>query len=271
MIPQICRIIRKRAETSNTFTITIEGREESIFSTFGPGQFNMLYTFGVGEVPISFSGDPNRLQTIDHTIRNQGAVTTAIGNLDVGDCIGIRGPFGRGWPLDNTTGKDVIIMAGGIGLAPLRPVMYFLLSNRKKFGNVVLLYGARSPDEILYQDELMQWRSRFDLEVEISVDHAFDDWRGHVGIITSLSPTTKINPDNSVAMICGPEIMMRFSVQKLQSWGISISNIYVSMERNMKCAIGHCGHCQFGPHFICRDGPVFKYSQIKWLFNTREI
>lgn len=271
MIPKTCRIVHKRNETSKTFTITLAEKENSTLCPFAPGQFNMLYTFGVGEVPISFSGAQKPSKTIVHTIRNQGAVTAAIGNLEVGDCLGVRGPFGSGWPVEKAEGKDVIIMAGGIGLAPLRPVVYSLLADRDKFGKVVLLYGARSPDEILYQKELMQWRSRFDIEVEISVDHALSNWHGNVGVITSLYPTTKIDPDNSIAMICGPEVMMRFCVEKLQAWGVSISRIYVSMERNMKCAIGHCGHCQFGPHFICKDGPIFNFSDVEWLFNKREI
>ena len=271
MMPRIYRIVRRSKETSNTFTITLSGEDDTNSPSFNPGQFNMLYTFGVGEVPISFSGNADQKEEIVHTIRVQGAVTTAIGRLGIGDCIGVRGPFGRGWPLDKAKGEDVIIMAGGIGLAPLRPVMYFLLSNRENFGKVVLLYGTRSPDEILYKEELMQWRSRFDLEVEISVDHALSNWRGNVGVVTNLYPTTRINPDHSIAMICGPEIMMRFCVDKLQQLGMSISKMYVSMERNMKCAIGHCGHCQFGPHFICKDGPVFKFSDVEWLFNKREI
>ena len=271
MIPKIFRIIHKHSETSDTFTITLEGNDSSLIPKFVPGQFNMLYTFGVGEVPISFSGDSKGTKTIVHTIRKIGAVTAAIGDLEVGDCLGVRGPFGSHWPIENAVGKDVIIMAGGIGLAPLRPVMYSLLSDREKFGNIVLLYGTRGPEEILYKQELMQWRSRFDLELEISVDHASTNWHGHVGVITSLTPTTKIRETDSIAMLCGPEIMMRFCVEKLQNWGVPTSNMYVSMERNMKCAIGHCGHCQFGPHFICKEGPIFKYSDVEWLFNIREI
>ena len=271
MIPQPFRIIRGRRENRDTYTLMLKGPDTDIEKQkFAPGQFNMLYAFGVGEVPISFSGDPKQ-EVIEHTIRDQGIVTKAIGQLKVGDTIGVRGPYGNAWPLQEAGQKDIIILAGGLGLAPLRPVIYYILANRDRFNQVVLFYGARTPEDLLYKSQLARWRSRFDLEVEVTVDHARDNWHGNVGVITTLTPTTRVNPENTLAMLCGPEIMMRFGVEKLQSLGISLSNIFVSMERNMKCAIGHCGHCQYGPNFICKDGPTFQFSKIEWLFHQREI
>jgi NAD(P)H-flavin reductase len=168
-------------------------------------------------------------------------------------------------------GSDIVIVAGGIGLAPLRPALYHVLSQREKYGKVVLLYGTRSPDDILYRRELERWRSRFDLDISITVDRAPSGWRGNVGVVTSLVPRVPFDPLNTVAMVCGPEVMMRFTVQELQKRGIKGEDIYVSMERNMKCAIGFCGHCQYGPVFICKDGPVFSYNRIRDLFGLREI
>ena len=271
MTPQPLRIIRRERENKDTFTLVLTGPDVDLKTKrFTPGQFNMLYTFGVGEVPISFSGDP-KLGTIEHTIRDQGMVTRAIGRMRVGDIIGVRGPFGNVWPLEDAEQKDIIILAGGLGLAPLRPVIYHILANRDRFNQVVLFYGARTPGDLLYKTQLTRWRSRFDIEVEVTVDQALDNWRGNVGVITTLTPTTQVRPENTLAMLCGPEIMMRFCVEKLQKLGISLQNIFVSLERNMKCAIGHCGHCQYGPNFICKDGPVFRFNKIDWLFRQREI
>jgi NAD(P)H-flavin reductase len=191
--------------------------------------------------------------------------------LGRGGVLGVRGPFGSRWPVEEAEGGDLVIVAGGIGLAPLRPIIYKVLSLRKRYGRVALLYGTRSADEILYRRELERWRSRFDLEVLVTVDRGGGEWRGSVGVVTSLVPRASFDPTNSVAMICGPEIMMRFTVAELQRRGVPDERIYLSMERNMKCAIGFCGHCQFGPSFICKDGPVFRYDAVKELFSKREI
>jgi len=188
-----------------------------------------------------------------------------------GSVIGVRGPFGNGWPVEEAKGRDVLVVAGGIGLAPLRPVLYQLIARRGEYGRVVVLYGTRTPSDILFQRELEQWRARFDLEVGVTVDRALMDWRGNVGVVTTLIPKAPFDPRNTIAMVCGPEVMMRFTVWELQKLGLTLDRIFISMERNMKCAIGFCGHCQFGPYFVCKDGPIFRYDRVKGLLEVREI
>jgi NAD(P)H-flavin reductase len=271
MLPRPYGIQRVRRETWDTFTITLTPIGGGDSFSFAPGQFTMLYVFGVGEVPISISGDPALLQTLVHTIRAVGTVTRALSQLKRGDVVGVRGPFGSYWPVEEARGNDVVIVAGGIGLAPLRPVLFHLLAHRNSYGRIILLYGARTPQDLLYASELEHWRGRFDLEVEVTVDHAMDAWRGHVGVVTTFIAKAPFDPFSTVAMICGPEVMMRFTVLELQKRGVQAENIFVSMERNMKCAIGFCGHCQFGPTFICKDGPVFRYDRIQPWFGKREI
>lgn len=235
-----------------------------------PGQFNMLYQFGVGEVPISISGDAEGDRLI-HTIRAVGGVTQAMQHLKAGELIGVRGPFGSDWPVEAAHGRDLMIVAGGIGLAPLRPVMYHALKHRDKFNRVFLFYGTREPQDILFRHELEQWRAHLDIDVRVTVDRASTDWHGDVGVVTNLIARGGFDPDNAIAMICGPEIMMRFAEIALQKKGVRRDRIYVSMERNMKCAIGLCGHCQWGPHFICKDGPVFSLDAIDNIFDIREL
>ena len=227
-------------------------------------------SFGVGEVPISISGDPTRPEKLVHTTRAVGNVTKAMDSLKSGRTLGVRGPLGTSWPVEEAEGNDVVLVAGGIGMAPLRPVMYYLLAHRENYGKIVLLYGARTPSDILYQKELEKWRSRLDLEVHITVDRGTGSWRGNVGVVTNLIGRAPFDHLNCTAMVCGPEIMMRFSALGLQKRGVEPADIYVSMERNMKCGIGLCGHCQMGPLFVCKDGPVFRYSDIKEIFTRRE-
>jgi NAD(P)H-flavin reductase len=242
-------------------------------SAFGfvPGQFNMLYVFGLGEVAISLSGDPAERRRVAHTVRAVGAVSQAITRLRRNDVIGMRGPYGSSWPVLDSEGSDVVIVAGGLGLAPLRPVIYHVLAYRERYGRVVVRYGARGPADILYRRELEAWRRRLDVDITITVDHAAADWRGNVGVVPALIGRAPIDPDHTVAMVCGPEIMMRFTIDALRHRGLPMDRIFVSMERNMKCAIGLCGHCQFGPAFVCRDGPVFRFDRIAPFFNIREI
>jgi NAD(P)H-flavin reductase len=187
------------------------------------------------------------------------------------DTIGIRGPFGSAWPVEEAVGRDCVIVTGGIGLAPLRPVLYHVIAHREKFRRIVLLYGARSPEEILFRHELEGWRSKFDLDVRVTVDRAGSDWRGTVGVVPMLIRRAEFDPGKTTAMVCGPEVMMRFTVRELESRGIEQGNIYVSMERNMKCALGFCGHCQYGPAFVCKDGPVFRFDRIAAIFGKAEI
>ncbi|MDP2948495.1 MAG: FAD/NAD(P)-binding protein, partial [Chloroflexota bacterium] len=258
-------------EIHDTFTLELQPADGAGAVPFEPGQFNMLYVFGVGEVPISISGDPADPNTLVHTTRATGTVTEAMRKLKRGDMLGVRGPFGSHWPVVESEGNDVVIVAGGIGLAPLRPALYQLLTHRGKYGKVVLLYGARDPADLLYKRELAQWRAQFDLEVHVTVDRATGTWRGNVGFVTTLIPRAPFDPQNTVALVCGPELMMRFAVMELLKRGVASKNVYVSMERNMKCAIGFCGHCQFGPHFVCKDGPVFSYDRVEPFFGKREV
>jgi len=271
MRPEPFSIRRVRRETRDTFTFELEPLKDLQVKPFSPGQFNMLYVFGVGEVPISISGDPAKLDTLQHTVRAVGTVTKAIRGLKRGGVLGVRGPFGSSWPLEGAIGKDVVIVAGGIGLAPLRPAICQLLHNREKYGAIVVLYGARTPEDLLYTRELERWRGRFDLQVEVTVDSGPSSWRGHVGVVTTLIPRAEFDPHEAVALVCGPEIMMRFTIMELEKRGLTHDKIYISMERNMKCALGFCGHCQFGPTFICRDGPVFRFDSIESFFRVREI
>ncbi|WP_400768348.1 FAD/NAD(P)-binding protein [Methylosinus sporium] len=267
MIPSVARVAKRKREIADVVTIEIEG---GAFD-FAPGQFNMLTAFGVGEAAISVSGDAANSARLVHTIRAVGAVSRALTELHVGEPIGLRGPFGRGWPMREAEGRDVIVVAGGLGLAPLRPALYRLFAEREKYGRILLLFGARSPADILFRDELEAWRGRLDIEVEATVDHARGDWRGNVGVVTTLLSRAQFDSSNTLAMLCGPEIMMRFVANALLERGVAQERIYLSMERNMKCAIGWCGHCQFGPVFICRDGPVFPYSQLRGLIAKKEI
>jgi NAD(P)H-flavin reductase len=271
MLPVPHRIRQLRRETHDTFTMELEPMDGSSPMSFRAGQFNMLYVFGVGEVAISISGNPATVKSLVHTVRAVGAVTNVMSRLKRGDVLGVRGPFGNPWPLAEAEGKDVVIVTGGVGLAPLRSVMYHIIAYREQYDSVVLLYGARTPKDLLYHRELERWRSRFDLHVEVTLDTATSDWRGHVGVVTTLIGRAPFDPLDSVAMICGPEVMMRFTIQELQKRGMSAEQIYVSMERNMKCAVGFCGHCQYGPTFMCKDGPVYRYDEIERLFKVKEV
>jgi NAD(P)H-flavin reductase len=272
MVPKFFRISKTVWETEHVLTIYLTPNEEidGRFS-FQPGQFNMLYAFGIGEAAISISSSPYKTRTIIHTIHNVGTVTSALSKLKGGEYIGIRGPFGRGWPLEESKGKDICILAGGIGLAPLRSVIYSLIKNRKEYGKITILYGARTPQDMLYRVELEQWSKLDDVLVEVTVDRGDQSWKGNIGFAANLLSYVQFDNKNTVTMVCGPEMMMKYSIEELVEKGIPEENIYLSLERNMKCAVGFCGHCQFGPKFICKDGPVFNYPEIKYLFEKKEI
>lgn len=267
MLPRIARVRRRRRDGPDVWTLDVE--IEGPFD-FAPGQFNMLTAFGVGEAPISMSGDSTKAGLV-HTIRAVGAVSAALTRLGPGDPIGVRGPFGVGWPMVEAAGHDVVVVAGGLGLAPVRPALYRLLAERGRYGRVVLLYGTRRPEEILFRAELEEWRRRLDIQIEVTVDHAIGDWYGNVGVATTLIPRARFDAPNTVAIVCGPEIMMRFASTALRDAGVAPGSIYLSMERSMKCAVGFCGHCQFGPVFVCKDGPVFSYDRISRLLSLKEI
>ena len=266
MVPVPYRVARRRRETHDSWTLELEPHGNAAADPLAPGQFAMLYAFGHGELPISVSALP-----LVHTIRAVGTVSTALCNARRGDVLGVRGPFGTSWPVAAAEGADVVVVAGGIGLAPLRPVVHHLLAHRERYGRVVVLYGGRSPAELFYPAELERWRGRFDVEVHVAVDQANADWHGRVGVVTTLVPRADFDPANAVAMICGPEVMMRFAVAALLERGVAAEAISVSLERSMKCAIGLCGHCQLGPAFICKDGPVFHWDAVEELLRVREL
>ena len=268
-VPQLYRVGRVRRELADTMTLELAPLAGPR-PTFEPGQFNMLYAFGVGEVAISISGAADATSFV-HTIREVGAVSTAIAQLKAGAMIGLRGPYGTSWPVVSSQGADVVFVAGGLGLAPLRPAIYHVLANRGRYGRVVILVGSRNPKDMLYRHELEQWRQHLDVDIEVTVDHADADWHGNVGVVPALIRRVALDPDDTVALICGPEVMMRFTVNALREAGVLPDRIYLSMERNMKCAIGLCGHCQFGPAFVCKDGPVMRFDKIAEIFSVREI
>jgi NAD(P)H-flavin reductase len=268
MLPEPRRVMRARRETHDTVTLTIEASPEN--GPFLPGQFNMLYAFGVGEAPISLSGDPAGGRDIVHTIKAVGAVSQALCRLRTGSVVGLRGPYGRPWPVADIAGQDLMLIAGGLGLAPLRPVVHHVLAHRRTYGTVSLLVGARRPEDLLFQRDLARWKTRGDLRVSTIVDRAGRAWKGRVGVVPTLIGDTLIDAGRTVAFVCGPEVMMRFTVRELAHRGLPEERIYLSLERNMKCAVGLCGHCQYGPSFLCYDGPVFRFDRLRSLFWLRE-
>ena len=271
MLPAPYRVARRRRETRDTWTLELTPAHGDGLGAFAPGQFAMLYGFGVGESPISVSG--TRADRLAHTIRSVGAVSAALCAARRGDMVGVRGPFGSRWPLAEIEGADVVVVAGGLGLAPLRPAIHELVAHRGRYGNMALLYGGRSPRELLYARELERWRGRLDLDVDVrvTVDSAGRGWRGRVGLVTALIADARFDPAEAVALVVGPEVMMRFTVAALLQRGLAPDRIWVSLERNMKCAIGHCGHCQLGPMFVCKDGPVFRYDRVEPLLGVRQL
>jgi NAD(P)H-flavin reductase len=256
-------------ECADTVTLSLAPPDGAF--AFEPGQFNMMYVPGVGEAPISISGDPADTTHIQHTIRAVGPVTKALCAVEAGQTVDVRGPFGTSWPLSLAEEGDVVIVAGGIGLPPLRPAICHVLAHRDRYRRVVLLYGARTPDDLLFAGELAQWRSRFDLSVEVTVDSAGRDWRGNVGVVPDLVGHASFDAATATAFTVGPEIMMRFTVRALLAAGVRDDRIFLSMERGMRCAVAMCGHCQFGPYLVCRDGPVFGYPQVAPWLTVREL
>ncbi len=265
MTPRPFRVERKTRETYDTWTLELApARGEQL--EVAPGQFTMLYAFGIGEVPISVSGSP-----LVQTIRAVGPVTRALCASRPGAVIGVRGPFGTSWPVDLARGKDVLILAGGVGLPPVRPALYHVLEHRPDYGRVILLYGARTPQDLVFAKELERWRARMDVDVDVTVDAATGDWRGKVGVVTTLIPRAQLDPDETISFVVGPEIMMRFAARALTEAGMTPEQIWLSMERSMKCGVGLCGHCQFGPSLVCRDGAVYPYPAIEAYLGVREL
>jgi len=237
---------------------------------FKAGQFNMLLVPGLGEAAISISSDFEDGHRIAHTIRSVGNITTTIAHMNVGDILGVRGPFGNGWPIDEYVGKDIVVAAGGVGLPPIRPVLYYITHHRQDFGKVIVLYGARTPNDLQFTREYKAWQDA-GIEMNVTVDRGDDTWQGRVGVVPILFYNTRLDPRNTVILTCGPEIMIRFVIFEALARRVPPERIFVSLERNMKCGLGSCGHCQIGPYFVCKDGPVFSFDKLQAFVNVEEL
>ena len=272
-MPTAARILSVKAENFNTRTYTLEFVDEGLqrMYRFQPGQFNMVYAPGVGEAAISVSSDSEQTQTLGHTIRMVGSVTRAIDRLGEGGIVGLRGPFGHGWPMDRLAGRDVVILTGGIGLAPLRPVVYWLLHHRDQCGRVVVLYGCRTAEDRLYAEELEAWAANTSIDLLVTVDNATGEWTGPVGVVTNLVRRIKVNAQRTIAMVCGPKILNRVATWGFLQMHVPPTQVYVRLERNMNCGLGRCGLCQYGWKFVCRDGPVFCFADIADTFAIEEV
>jgi len=261
--------ITPETEGISTYWLRFKDQGKQKAFRFEPGQFNMLYLPGFGESAISISSDPSDTEQIGHTIRFVGNVTRAVNCLKVGDIIGVRGPFGTYWPTKEMEGRDVFIACGGIGLPPLRPAIYHIVRNREKYRKVTLLYGARTSSDLMFPNEYEEWRNA-GIDVEITVDRGDANWSGRVGVVPMWFYQFHLDSRKVSVLTCGPEIMIRFVIFEAMARRIPLENIYVSLERNMKCGQGSCGHCQMGPYFICKDGPVFRFDELQSFFNVEE-
>ena len=262
----LARLLRVEPQTSDTNLYTFEYVEEEKRRSFSfvPGQFMLLSLFGYGEAPFGICSSPSQTETFQLCVRAVGRVTKALSRLQPGALAGVRGPLGRGWPMEELKGKNIVIVAGGIGLVPLRPVILEVIEHRQDYGRLQILYGARCPDELLYKNDLYMWDNRRDVEYVATVDR--DDahcWAGNIGVVTVLFDRVEVSPDNAYALICGPPVMYRFVIRELKRLGFPDDRIYLSLERRMKCGVGHCSHCLVGTKFVCLDGPVFSYAEAK--------
>jgi len=259
----------REAEDINTYRLQLVDEQTRQQFRFKAGQFNMVYLFGVGEVAISIVSDPDEPELLDHTIRAVGRTTKAIADLQPGETLGIRGPFGEGWPLEEAKGRNVVIVTGGLGCAPVVGAIEYIFRRRAQYGSVKILHGVKTPHDLLYRERFDAWRRHPDTEVLLTSDQPDKTWCYHVGVVTELFEQVSIDPAKSTVLMCGPEIMMRLGVPILMRRGIPATAIYVSLERHMECGIGLCGHCQMGPYFLCKDGPVMRYDRVEqWLGRT---
>jgi NAD(P)H-flavin reductase len=269
--PVVLRDRRTEFEGISTSLIDFIDRQAADNYEFKPGQFNMLYIPGAGEVAISVAGRDRESGSLEHTIRVAGNVTRELSRFSIGDTFGLRGPFGNPWPMEDCRGRNVILVAGGIGLAPLRPVIHEFVNNRALYGKLTLLYGARTPDSLLYEVEYEQWRQK-GLMIQTTVDRASEHWMGNIGVVPLLLDRLRLaDAQDSVLMACGPEVMMSYTVISAQRRGILPEHMWLSLERNMNCAIGLCGHCQLGPTFVCKNGPVLRFDEIARFWNVRAL
>lgn len=265
-LPREAQVMERLHESPSIFTLRLRVGEGGIH--FAPGQFNMLYLYGVGEVPISIVSDPTDERLLDHTIRSLGRVTRGLEQLQAGDRVGLRGPFGRGWPVREAEGRNLLVVTGGLGCAPVVAVINYVLLRRERFGRLTIIQGVKHVEDLIWRNRYEYWRTLPNVEVLIAADHGGPLWPYHVGLVTQVFDRATISPDSFV-MLCGPEPMMQAAIPKLTARGVSEDSIWLSMERNMHCAVAHCGHCQFGPRFVCRDGPVFPYPEVKDLLGVR--
>ncbi|MEQ6902092.1 FAD/NAD(P)-binding protein [Nocardioides sp. YIM 152588] len=269
MVPRPFVVTEVRRDTRDTRTVRLTADDEPL--AFAPGQFTMLSRFGVGEVPISISGDPAGPEVLEHTIRDVGGVTRSLAGAAVGDVLGVRGPFGHGWDVADGRGGDLVIVAGGIGLAPLRPAVLAVCADRASYGRVSLLYGARTPEDLLFETELRAWAREHAIDVAVTVDAGGHGWRGRVGVVTELVARARFDGARTLALLCGPEVMMRFTARALLDRGVAPDRLRLSMERNMQCGVGLCGHCQLRELFLCVDGPVLSHDRLAPLLTRAEL
>jgi anaerobic sulfite reductase subunit B len=267
-LPARYRVAGRQDETYDTVSLDLRPVDQPI-PAHRPGQFTMLYAPGIGEVPVSISGTGDA-QALVQTVRAVGAVTHALCAAGPGQLIGVRGPYGTGWDLASAVGGDLLVVAGGIGLAPLRGALRAAMKRRGRYRRIVVLIGARSPEELVFGDELDRWRDA-GAEVHVTVDRAEAGWTGHVGVVTQLIDRAAIDAGVSTALVCGPEVMMRLTARELLARGVPAGRIQVSLERNMRCGVAECGHCQLGPLLLCRDGPVVSYQMAAPLLAIREL
>ena len=271
--PSEAIILERLQETDTLFTLRLKFTEQKIQDAyeFKPGQFNMLYLYGVGEIPISIVSDPQDSHIIDHTIRVVGRVTQGLAKLKTGDRIGLRGPYGRGWPMLESKDKDIVIVTGGVGCAPVVSVINYIEQRRDDYGHLNILQGVKHTNDLLWKDRYEKWRELPNTNVLLTASSGEALWPFHIGPVTALFEKLEYDPDNVAVMMCGPEGMMHVVCDHMLDHNVKSSQIFLSMERNMQCAIGHCGHCQYGSKFICKDGPVFSYDEIQDLFMTKGI
>ena len=267
-LPREAEIVERTQESDNTFTLNLRLTDDDPYS-FEPGQFNMLYLYGSGEVPISIVAEDRDTGVLTHTIRALGRITDGLAALDVGERIGLRGPYGRGWPMREAEDKDVVIVTGGLGCAPSVSIIHHILEHRDRYGHLSILQGVKHTDDLIWRAQYDTWAALPDVDVLLAADVADPQWQGHVGLVTALFSRLSLVPDNTIGMLCGPEVMMRASADGLHALGLPPEAIYLSMERNMQCAVGHCGHCQMGAPFVCRDGPVFPWPEVRRLLGVR--
>lgn len=247
-------------ESPNIKTFELEPESSIEFAT---GEFIQLSVPGLGEAPFTPSSSPDVVDTLEVTIMEAGEVTGKLHNLSEGDLVGVRGPYGKGYPLDEMADRDVLVVGGGVGLAPLRSLLYDLMAQSAKFGKISLKYGARTPDHLIYKDQLEQWSGTgSEIDLELTVDEGNEEWEGNVGVVTTLLEDLDVDTEEGIAVVCGPPIMMKFTTQSLVDY-FNPEDIYLSLEKNMSCGIGMCGHCQLGKYYVCKDGPVFTYDQVK--------